>query len=94
MDWGSILLLVSVAFMVLCSYMDTKARIARIEHKLNLLLRQSGIDLLKGLPLSERVQEIARDPARKIEAIKVYREESGAGLAEAKDAVELYINSQ
>ena len=30
---------------------------------------------------------------RKIEAIKAYREET-AGLAEAKDAVEAYINSR
>ncbi|MFI4996051.1 MAG: ribosomal protein L7/L12 [Hyphomicrobiales bacterium] len=38
--------------------------------------------------LSARVQDIARDPARKIEAIKAYREETGLGLKEAKDAVE------
>ncbi|MBI1918362.1 MAG: ankyrin repeat domain-containing protein [Planctomycetes bacterium] len=47
----------------------------------------------KGPPLSDRVKEIARDRYRKIEAIKVYREETGAGLAEAKEAVEAYINS-
>ncbi|HEX4592201.1 MAG TPA: ribosomal protein L7/L12 [Gemmataceae bacterium] len=74
-------------------YWDTKARIARIEHKLNLLLRHDGIDVTQDQPLSDRVKEIARDPARKIEAIKVYREETGAGLAEAKQAVEAYVNS-
>jgi ribosomal protein L7/L12 len=42
-------------------------------------------------PLSERVKELATDPARKIQAIKVYREETGAGLMEAKDAVEEWI---
>lgn len=57
------------------------------------LNRTSGLDRRKGVPPSDRVKEIARDPARKIEAIKVYREETGAGLAEAKDMVESYINS-
>jgi Ribosomal protein L7/L12 C-terminal domain len=45
-------------------------------------------------PPSDRVREIARDPSRKIEAIKVYREETGLGLAEAKEVVENYIDSQ
>jgi hypothetical protein len=44
-------------------------------------------------PLSDHVREIARDPSRKIEAIKAYREETRAGLAEAKQAVEAFINS-
>ena len=55
--------------------------------------RSDVADGKKGLPPSDRVKEIARDPARKIEAIKAYREETGAGLAEAKDAIEAYINS-
>jgi len=93
MEWGLIALAVGVALVVVVSYLDTKARIARIEHKLNLLLQQSGIDVLKGLRLSDRVKELARDPARKIEAIKAYRDETGTGLAEAKEAVEAYINS-
>jgi hypothetical protein len=45
-------------------------------------------------PLSDRVQQLASDPTRKIEAIKVYREETGAGLAEAKEAVEAFTNSR
>jgi len=45
-------------------------------------------------PLSERCQEAARDPARKIEAIRIYREETGLGLREAKAAVESFIASQ
>ncbi len=43
--------------------------------------------------LSDRVKEAANDPDRKIEAIKLFREETGAGLAEAKMAVEQYIRS-
>lgn len=45
-------------------------------------------------PPSDRVRELARDPARKIEAIKAYREETGAGLAEAKEAVEAITRGQ
>jgi hypothetical protein len=44
-------------------------------------------------PLSDRVKELARDPTRKIEAIALYREETGAGLAEAKESVEAYVRS-
>jgi ribosomal protein L7/L12 len=44
-------------------------------------------------PLSQRVIEIASDPGRKISAIKAYREETGLGLKEAKDAVEAWIAS-
>ena len=55
--------------------------------------RPSGAVVNTGSPPSDRVKEIARDPARKIEAIKLYREETGAGLADAKAAVEAYINS-
>jgi hypothetical protein len=44
--------------------------------------------------LSNRVKELAADPARKIEAIQVYREETGASLADAKEAVEAFINSK
>src|SRR5262249_326593 len=44
-----------------------------------------------GPPLSDRVKQLASDPVRKIEAIEVYREETGAGLAEAKEAIEAYL---
>ena len=43
--------------------------------------------------MSQRVKDIAGDPARKIEAIKAYREETGAGLKDAKDAIENWIAS-
>jgi ribosomal protein L7/L12 len=45
-------------------------------------------------PLSERVKELAAHPAQKIEAIKAYREETGAGLKEAKDAVEKWMHEK
>jgi ribosomal protein L7/L12 len=45
-------------------------------------------------PLSQRVKDIARNHSGKIEAIKAYREETGAGLKDAKDAVEAWRTSQ
>jgi hypothetical protein len=94
MEWYLFPLAFLLLLTALGSYWDTAARIGRIERKLNLLIRHSGIDSLQGMPVSERVKQIASDPARKIEAIKVYREETGASLKEAKDAVEAFINSK
>jgi len=71
-----------------------QASLRRVERKLNLLLRHLQVDPAPGSPLSERVKRLADDPARKIEAIKLYREETGAGLAEAKAAVEEYMNGR
>jgi hypothetical protein len=44
--------------------------------------------------LSERAMDIAKDPAGKIAAIKAYREETGLGLKQAKDAVEGWLATQ
>jgi ribosomal protein L7/L12 len=40
------------------------------------------------MAVSDRVRELAKDSSRKIEAIKVLREETGLGLAESKRVVE------
>ena len=45
-------------------------------------------------PLSAQVKALADNHARKIQAIKKYREETGAGLVEAKNAIEAYINER
>ncbi len=65
------------------------ARVATIERKLDLLLRQLGVDPVP--PMSDRVKLLAQNPTQKIAAIKAYREETGTGLKEAKDAVEAYM---
>ena len=67
-------------------------RLRRVEHKLDLILTHLGIDYVK-LAKGEW-QELADDPTRKIEAIRVYREQHGGGLAEAKKAVEDYIEGR
>ena len=71
----------------------TYNKLVYVQRHVLLILRQLNIDPTKPPELSDRVRELARDPARKIEAIKVLRDETGAGLAEAKDAVESYIRT-
>jgi ribosomal protein L7/L12 len=94
MEWTSLALAIGILLVVLVSYANMTARLRGIERKLNALLQHHGVEPARGLPLSDRVKELAADPRRKIEAIKVYREETGAGLAEAKEAVEAFINNR
>ncbi|MEV4445784.1 MULTISPECIES: ribosomal protein L7/L12 [Streptomyces] len=63
-------------------------RIARVEKKLDRILDHLG--LAEADPELEQVAALARD-GRKIQAIKVYREVTGAGLKEAKDAVDRLV---
>ncbi|MFB9662468.1 ribosomal protein L7/L12 [Glycomyces mayteni] len=67
----------------------TMQALARIEYKLDLIMANLGI--AQAAPpeepwLAEVRSEIRS--GRKIQAIKVYREHTGLGLKEAKDAVE------
>jgi ribosomal protein L7/L12 len=93
MDW-TFWLVGALLPLALVSWLDTKARVSRIERKLNALLRHHSVELTHRLPLSDRVKQLVSDPDRKMEAIKVYRKETGAGLAEAMEAVEAYIHSR
>ncbi|MCT9111775.1 ribosomal protein L7/L12 [Streptomyces mirabilis] len=63
-------------------------RIARVEKKLDRILDHLG--LAEADPELEKVVALARD-GRKIQAIKAYREVTGAGLKEAKDAVDRMV---
>lgn len=67
-----------------------------LQRKIDLVLKHLGIeDVASQISgVSAKVQEIASDPARKIEAIKVYREETGASLKDAKDAVEMWMKEK
>jgi ribosomal protein L7/L12 len=64
----------------------------RIERKLDALLKHQGISAPQA-GLSEEVQRLARDPAQKIAALKLHREQTGLGLAEAKEDIEDFIKS-
>ena len=70
-----------------------RGRLARVEEKLDLLLTHAGLDYT---PAPKAAWQALADegPARKIAAVKAYREEKGAGLAEAKRAVEDYIEGR
>jgi len=69
------------------------ARIRRIEAKLDAILRHLGIEVQNAAAagLSSEVRALADDPAKKIQAIALHREQTGVGLREAKEAVDAYI---
>lgn len=58
-------------------------RIQELERKLNLVLAHFGIDPNAQVAPSSHVISIATDPKQRINAIKAYREQTGAGLKEA-----------
>jgi ribosomal protein L7/L12 len=68
------------------------AKLRRIDRKIDMLVQHLGIELPETVVsgLSTEVCNLA-DAGRKIDAIKVHREETGVGLKEAKDAVEEYM---
>jgi ribosomal protein L7/L12 len=71
------------------------ARLARLEQKIDAILRHLNIEYVDPASpegLSEEVQKLANDPAMKIQAIKLHREQTGLSLKEAKDAVEAYMS--
>jgi hypothetical protein len=69
-----------------------RVNLRRVERKLDALLKHHGIELPSGI--SPDVQQLARDPSHKIEAIKLHREDHpGLGLAEAKAQIEEFIRS-
>lgn len=67
-----------------------QSRVNELEDKLQFLYRRLNINYLgpnDDPALDPRVQDALRR-GNKIEAIKIYRELTGVGLAEAKEAVE------
>ncbi len=64
---------------------EPRRRLVRIERKVDLIVAHLGLDPNQGVnpEVMERVKA-----GRKIEAIKLYRAQTGAGLKEAKDYVE------
>jgi len=88
-DFFIIGLVVIVAASSLSVYLKPResSRLSRVEAKLDLLLKHAGLtfDPKAGVPAG--VME-ALESGNKIEAIKLYREATGVGLAEAKVFVE------
>ncbi|HEU5368473.1 MAG TPA: ribosomal protein L7/L12 [Ktedonobacterales bacterium] len=67
---------------------DYNARLTRLEAMMHLVLQRLGIDPNTALtgPSEHLKQLLLR--GKKIEAIKVYREQTGTGLKEAKDYID------
>jgi hypothetical protein len=79
---------------------DEEACDPGLEDRLDELLQRAGAAPVTEVALvgppwstSAELRQLARDPVRKIAAIKLYRELTGAGLREAKDAVEQFMAS-
>jgi len=92
-NWAGSAALAAIAFALAIYFTATgwfkhRERMAMIERGLN------PDQMPPMLPLSDRVKELASDPTKKIEAIKVYRAETGTDLAQAKAAVDAFTNSR
>ena len=84
MAWvsGCTLGLLFAAFLII---IKSNAAVGRLERKVDALLRNAGVDFAAAAAHEAKALMQAGD---KIGAIKVYREMTGASLAEAKAAVE------
>jgi ribosomal protein L7/L12 len=78
-------------FSIDASMKRLERKIKRIELSLSLILNRMEIEVPSQHQLSDRVKQVALDPYRKIEAIKLYRAETQSGLREAKEAIEEFL---
>ena len=82
----------ALALLVYCSFddydQDYNARLTRLETLMNLVLQRLGIDP-NGSPggPSEQIKTLIMN-GKKIEAIKVYRQQTGYSLKQAKDYID------
>lgn len=63
-------------------------RLRSIERNVSVLLRHFSIDPFAVAPPSDEVKLLAADRARRIEAIRLYRQETGADLKAAKAIID------
>jgi hypothetical protein len=71
-----------------------KARLRRLEEKMDLLLRRAGVGYegpTEAVPLSDEVDGLALGPEQKDKAVALHREQAGVSLEEATRAVEAHI---
>lgn len=90
-DFAIIAWLVLVLAGVITTFRRPSPDLDRVERKLDLLLKHFQIDH-GNLGLSEEVRILARS-GDKVAAIKLHRELTGRGLAEAKADIEEYLRS-
>jgi hypothetical protein len=73
------------------------AQLRRVEAKLDRILDHLGLeycDPASPAALSPEVKQLADESRSRIEAIKLHRRQTGAGLREAKQAVDAYLASR
>ena len=70
-----------------------RARLFRLERKLDAVIKHLNIDVSQLDAISDVAKRLA-DQGEKIQAIKAHREQTGLGLADAKDDVEAYMASR
>ncbi len=68
-------------------FSDNSAQLRRIERKLDAIIENLGIEVASPDAGFEDVRRLA-ESGRKIDAIKLYRQRTGTGLFDAKQAVE------
>jgi len=91
-DYVLVAVIASVCAVVVSVALRPRGDLERVERKVDGLARQLGVVPDAPVPPSADVRQMARDPRRKIEAIKLYREQTGCGLYEAKQAIERFAN--
>jgi len=84
---GLVLLLMSSSSRSRREQRIAAARLAAIETKLDAVIAHLGVEIRR--PTHPDVEELVRQ-GKKIQAIKLYREQTGADLLTAKLAVEAY----
>ena len=67
---------------------ELERRVMRLEQQIDLLLGREGLGSARSMGVDDPAIEQMLRGGNKIEAIKIYREKTGVGLKEAKDAVE------
>jgi ribosomal protein L7/L12 len=71
----------------------TEKRLRDLEVRFEKLLLHVGFVADPNPPITDEVKVLARTPGAKIAAIRAYRQQIGAGLKEAKEAVERMMES-
>jgi hypothetical protein len=69
-------------------------RVLELEIRFHKLQDHIGFVADSDPPVTDDVKVLARTPGSKIAAIKLYRQQTGAGLKEAKEAVERMEKSE
>jgi LmbE family N-acetylglucosaminyl deacetylase len=92
MNQGALVFVVVVLFWVALTQGRSQTRMERrlrdLEVRFEKLLLHVGFVADPSPPITDEVRVLARTPGAKIAAIRAYRQQTGAGLKEAEEAVE------